>query len=131
MIATVKIIPFAVEPDLIKKFKLININKNPVIEVVAITPHKVGVIITKFPTTKEKIIKKSSQKINKRVNSHNSEVHKEIICNHNINEISNSIQNLIKIKDRLNGWQLESFEESYQYKVKNGISLFKKNLLNE
>ena len=40
-------------------------------------------------------------------------------------------KNLIKIKDRLNGWQLESFEESYQYKVKNGISLFKKNLLNE
>ena len=38
-------------------------------------------------------------------------------------------KNLIKIKDRLNGWQLESFEESY--KVKNGISLFKKNLLNE
>jgi len=40
-------------------------------------------------------------------------------------------KNLIKIKDRLNGWQLESFEESYQYKIKNGISLFKKNLLNE
>ena len=40
-------------------------------------------------------------------------------------------KNLIKIKDRLNGWQLESFEESYQYKVKNGISLFKKRLLNE
>ena len=40
-------------------------------------------------------------------------------------------KNLIKIKDRLNGWQLESFEESYQYKVKNGISLFRKKLLNE
>ena len=40
-------------------------------------------------------------------------------------------KNLIEIKNRLNGWQLESFEESYQYKIKNGISLFKKNLLNE
>ena len=40
-------------------------------------------------------------------------------------------ENLKKIKNRLNGWQLESFEESYQYKIKNGISLFKKNLLNE
>ena len=29
----------------------------------------------------------------------------------------------------MNGWQLESFEESYQYKINNGISLFKKNLL--
>ena len=41
------------------------------------------------------------------------------------------LKNLIEIKERLNGWQLESFEESYQYKIKNGISLFKKNLLNE
>ena len=38
-------------------------------------------------------------------------------------------QNLNEIKNRLNGWQLESFEESYKYKTKNGISLFKKNLL--
>ena len=34
--------------------------------------------------------------------------------------------NLEKIKKRLNGWQLQSFEESYKYKVKNGISLIKK-----
>ena len=35
--------------------------------------------------------------------------------------------NLEEIKNRLTGWQLESFEESYEYKKKNGISLFKKN----
>jgi uncharacterized protein len=40
-------------------------------------------------------------------------------------------KNIEIIKKRLNGWQLESFEESYQHKIKNGISLFKKNLLNE
>ena len=34
--------------------------------------------------------------------------------------------NLIQIKDRLKGWQLESFEESYKHKIENGISLFKK-----
>jgi len=34
--------------------------------------------------------------------------------------------NLQEIRIRLNGWQLESFEESYKYKVKNGISLLKK-----
>ena len=33
--------------------------------------------------------------------------------------------NLIKIKYRLSGWQLTSFEESYEFKVKNGISLIK------
>jgi len=40
-------------------------------------------------------------------------------------------ENLVNIKMRLSGWQLESFEDSYQYKLKNGISLFKKNLIDE
>ena len=35
-------------------------------------------------------------------------------------------ENLIKIEKRLNGWQLKSFKESYEYKLENGISLFKK-----
>ena len=34
--------------------------------------------------------------------------------------------NLIEIEGRMEGWQLESFKESYKHKVKNGISLFKK-----
>ena len=40
-------------------------------------------------------------------------------------------KNITEIKNRLNGWQLKSFEESYDYKIKNGISLFKKNLKDE
>ena len=38
--------------------------------------------------------------------------------------------NLKEIRSRLNGWQLESFNESYEYKIKNGMSLFKKKLIN-
>ena len=41
------------------------------------------------------------------------------------------IENLKQIQKRLNGWQLQSFKESYEYKVNNGISLFKKKTLNE
>ncbi len=37
--------------------------------------------------------------------------------------------NLINIQKRLTGWQLESFKDSYKYKLENGISLFKKNLI--
>mgnify|MGYP001303868421 FL=1 len=40
-------------------------------------------------------------------------------------------ENIKTLKKRLTGWQLKSFEESYTYKVENGISLFKKNLKNE
>ena len=40
-------------------------------------------------------------------------------------------KNIKEIRSRLTGWQLESFNESYEYKIQNGISLFKKKLLNE
>ena len=40
-------------------------------------------------------------------------------------------ENLMNIKKRLQGWQLESFKESYEHKIKNGISLFKKKIINE
>ena len=39
--------------------------------------------------------------------------------------------NLNKITKRMSGWQLESFKESYNYKIKNGISLFKKSSIQE
>ena len=34
--------------------------------------------------------------------------------------------NLKEITKRMSGWQLESFKESYNHKLKSGISLFKK-----
>ena len=38
---------------------------------------------------------------------------------------------LNEITKRMPGWQLESFKESYEHKVKNGISLFKKYSIQE
>ena len=38
-------------------------------------------------------------------------------------------KNLEEILNRMSGWQLESFKESYEYKTKNGISLFKKTII--
>jgi len=40
-------------------------------------------------------------------------------------------ENLKEIQRRMNGWQLESFIESYNFKTENGISLFEKKLINE
>ena len=40
-------------------------------------------------------------------------------------------KNLKVLEKRLTGWQLESFKESYKHKIKSGISLFKKELLDE
>ena len=38
-------------------------------------------------------------------------------------------KNLEAITKRMEGWQLNTFQESYNHKINNGISLFKKNLL--
>tara|TARA_Y100001970_G_C13855224_1_gene661326 strand:+ start:57 stop:320 length:264 start_codon:yes stop_codon:yes gene_type:complete len=38
-------------------------------------------------------------------------------------------ENLNTITSRMKGWQLETFKESYKNKIDEGISLFKKNLL--
>ena len=38
-------------------------------------------------------------------------------------------KNLEIIITRMKGWQLDTFKESYNHKLKNGISLFKKNIL--
>ena len=38
-------------------------------------------------------------------------------------------ENLKIIVTRMKGWQLETFKESYNHKKSKGISLFKKNLL--
>ena len=35
-------------------------------------------------------------------------------------------ENLIEVRKRLSGWQLKSFLDSYNHKLKNGISLYKK-----
>ena len=39
--------------------------------------------------------------------------------------------NLIEIRKRLNGWQLQSFKDSYKYKTENGISLINKKKENQ
>ena len=39
--------------------------------------------------------------------------------------------NLKEITTRKSGWQLESFKESYEHKIKSGISLFKKYSIQE
>ena len=36
------------------------------------------------------------------------------------------ITNIEEIQTRMYGWQLKSFKESYNHKIKSGISLFKK-----
>ena len=53
-----------------------------------------------------------------------SDDEKKIWKNENTNDEWKK-KNLDEIKKRLNGWQLESFLESYENKISKGISLYK------
>ena len=54
---------------------------------------------------------------------------KEKLLWKNVNtEISWKKNNLNLLTERLSGWQLETFKESYSNKIKTGFSLFKQNL---
>ena len=57
-----------------------------------------------------------------------TEEEKKLWKDENINNEWKS-KNLEKITKRMEGWQLDAFKESYNHKVNNGISLFKKNIL--
>tara|TARA_Y200000002_G_C22106488_1_gene424897 strand:- start:22 stop:285 length:264 start_codon:yes stop_codon:yes gene_type:complete len=39
------------------------------------------------------------------------------------------LNNLLEITKRMQGWQLDTFKESYKHKIDSGISIFKKNFL--
>ena len=41
------------------------------------------------------------------------------------------LNNLKEIQTKMSGWQLETFKESYKHKTEHGISLFKKNSLEQ
>ena len=40
-------------------------------------------------------------------------------------------ENITELLCRMTGWQLDAFKESYDHKVKTGISIFKKNQFNK
>ena len=41
------------------------------------------------------------------------------------------IKNLDDIKARMKGWQLDTFNESYNHKLNQGVSLYKKKMMEE
>tara|TARA_Y100000590_G_scaffold221943_1_gene251204 strand:- start:508 stop:783 length:276 start_codon:yes stop_codon:yes gene_type:complete len=55
----------------------------------------------------------------------------KLIWKHDKTETTWKKENLNLIIQRMSGWQLETFKESYQLKIKTGVSIFKKNQFNK
>ncbi len=81
MVATVKVIPFAV-PQWVLEAGLKIIGDAPLISVAPFKFKRVGLIITKLPQTKDHLIAKSETSIRVRVEAMGAELSEVVVCDH-------------------------------------------------
>ena len=93
MIATVKIIPFAVERENLSK-ALAEIGTAPVMRVQALAEKRVGLVITKVAGGKQSLIEKSETAMRERVKALGSDLAQVRVCDHSIEAVRTSVKEL-------------------------------------
>ncbi|MGQ0485947.1 MAG: NTP transferase domain-containing protein [Hyphomicrobiales bacterium] len=93
MVATVKIIPFAVPRDILAKALRI-IGNEPVIRVEAFRHRLVGLVITRLPQTKPSLTAKSEAAMRERIAALDGELGSVIVCDHAIAPVREAILKL-------------------------------------
>ncbi len=93
MVATVKIIPFAVPRDILARALSI-IGSEPVIRVEAFRHRLAGLVITRLPQTKPSLIAKSEVAMRERIAALDGELGPVIVCDHAIAPVSEAILTL-------------------------------------
>ncbi len=90
MVATIKVIPFAVPRDVLDQALAI-IGDKPLVQVAAFQNKKAGLIVTKLPQTKPSIIEKSESSIKDRLNAIGASLADVIVCDHDQQSVSAAI----------------------------------------
>ena len=91
MVATVKIIPFAVNNQLVQNaLKLLDTNKT-VLEIAPYKSHKIGVISTLLPSLKESVISKTIKTLELRLKGTNSTIDWDLRIPHTIADLAKNI----------------------------------------
>lgn len=93
MIATIKIIPFAVGKENLNKV-LAEIGTTPVIRVQALVGKRVGLVITKVASGKQSLIGKSETAMRDRVTALGSDLAEVRICDHSIEAVRASVKEM-------------------------------------
>jgi molybdenum cofactor cytidylyltransferase len=93
MIATVKIIPFAVGKENLNKV-LDEIGTKPVIRVQALAERRVGLVITKVAGSRQSLIEKSETAMRERVTALGSGLAEVRVCDHSIEAVRTSVKEL-------------------------------------
>ena len=93
IIATVKIIPFAVQRKILD-MALAIMGDGPLIRVADFRAKRVGLIITNLSGAKSSLMEKSEASMRERVTSLGSEISEVIVCEHSINGVSAAVAQL-------------------------------------
>lgn len=93
MVATVKIIPFAVPRPILTRALAI-IGDEPLVRVEAFRPRHAGLVITRLPQTKPSIITKSEASIRARICALGGSVDDVVVCDHAVEPIKDAVAKL-------------------------------------
>jgi molybdenum cofactor cytidylyltransferase len=93
IIATVKIIPFAVPREILDR-ALAVIGDEPLVRVAELRAKRVGLVITKLARVKTSILEKSEASMRARVTALGSEISDVFVCDHTIEAVQNAVLKL-------------------------------------
>jgi molybdenum cofactor cytidylyltransferase len=94
LIATIKIIPYAIESAYLQTCLTIAKEKRNIIRVAPFKPKSVGFIQTSVNGLKSSILDKTSKVLSQRLDRLNSHISKEIRCQHDSDEVTKAIKQL-------------------------------------
>ncbi|MFL5258861.1 MAG: NTP transferase domain-containing protein [Hyphomicrobiales bacterium] len=93
MIATVKVIPFAVPREVVAEVLAV-IGADPLVRVERFKHRKAGLVITRLPQTKPSLVTKSETAMRERVSALEGELGDVIIADHSIDSVRDAIAHL-------------------------------------
>lgn len=93
MLATVKVIPFSVSRGTLDRAIELAAG-SPVIDVTPLTSKSVGLVLTRLPGTKEKLIDKARDAVAERVEGLSGEIGGSVVCDHDTKAVADAIKSL-------------------------------------
>jgi molybdenum cofactor cytidylyltransferase len=91
MLATVKVIPFAVPRPVLEQALAI-IGGEPLLRVAAFQPRKAALVLTRLPQTKETVLAKSEVVMRDRLKEMSAELARTVVCDHTQSAVAEAIR---------------------------------------
>ncbi len=96
MIATLKIIPFAVPEDTVLLTEAIARRDTPLVRVAPFRPTRIGLVQSRLPGTKESVLNSTFEVTRARLHPMNSEICHEVRCDHATSDITKAIEETLQ-----------------------------------